>query len=235
MATIDLSNVKFPITSLTKAQYAALTPKNPAYLYVITDATGSETTIYFGERALATTQSPIGVLVENVTQEVTGGGDVNLTIHYSDETTEVLTLFNQANVVSNVALDGDTNELVVTKMNAAASRIDISPIVAAAIGNPVVDVAFNSSTYVLTFTYKDDTTTVVDLPLESVFSAVAYDDETHKLTFTLVSGSTTVIDLTDLVPVTVSVIDDTTDAAAIPTAQAVVDFVAGALKIGTVE
>jgi hypothetical protein len=63
----------------------------------------------------------------------------------------------------------------------------------------IKDVSFNSTTQAFTFTYTDNTTSVVDLVLESVIQSVSYSSTTKKLTFTLVSGSTTQVDLADLV------------------------------------
>jgi hypothetical protein len=66
-------------------------------------------------------------------------------------------------------------------------------------GKTVKSVAFDQDLQEFTFTYTDDTTTKVDLALESLIQDLAYDSETKKLTLTLVSGATTQVDLTDLV------------------------------------
>ncbi len=67
--------------------------------------------------------------------------------------------------------------------------------------NPVTNVEFDPSTQKFTFTYLDDSETVVDLVLESVIKDVTYDPETHKVKFTLVNNSETEIDLSDLIDV----------------------------------
>jgi hypothetical protein len=66
-------------------------------------------------------------------------------------------------------------------------------------GNPLKDIAFDTTTQTFTFTYEDNSTKTVDLVLESVLQSVTYDKTTHKMTLTVVGGSTTEIDLTDLV------------------------------------
>lgn len=234
MAVIDLSGVKFPIVSLTKAQYEALATKEEK-LYLISDATGADTTIYYAAKAVANTQSgTVGVVVESIATEVQENKDVALKITFTDSSTQLVTLFNQEHVVDAIELDDTTKEIVVTDGAGTETRLPLAPVINESIGNPVMGVSYVEATQALTFTHKDATTTVVDLPLESVIQSVAYDDETHMLTFTLVSGSTTQIDLSDLVPIAVTTIDENTDAAAIPTVQAVVDLLAQFLAIGSV-
>ena len=67
--------------------------------------------------------------------------------------------------------------------------------------NTLKNVSFNSTTFVITFTYLDDTTYTIDLPTESLIRDIDYDSDTHELTITLVSGATTTIDLSDLIDV----------------------------------
>ena len=67
-----------------------------------------------------------------------------------------------------------------------------------------LEVAMDSSTYVLTFTCKDGTGTTIstqsiDLPLESVVVSGEYDSDTKSIILTLQNGNTITIPVSDLV------------------------------------
>ena len=93
------------------------------------------------------------------------------------------------------------------------------PIGKGATGKVVKLVEFDDETNVFTFTYTDDTTTTVDLVLESVIKNVDYSQATHKLTLTLVNGSETEIDLSDLVDIYTS---GNSDSVAVSIAEGVI-------------
>src|SRR5690554_1336077 len=53
MATIDLSNVKFPIVNITKTLYDELDERDSNVLYVIRDAVFGDITMYLGDVSLS--------------------------------------------------------------------------------------------------------------------------------------------------------------------------------------
>ena len=65
--------------------------------------------------------------------------------------------------------------------------------------NMVKDVSYESLTHKITFTFYDNTTQLLDLPLESTIVGASYDNATKDITFTLQNGSTLIVPLDDLV------------------------------------
>lgn len=55
--------------------------------------------------------------------------------------------------------------------------------------NYIKNVSIDNDTFVITFTKRDNTTTTIDLPLESVVVNAEYNNTTHNLTLTLQNGT----------------------------------------------
>jgi len=60
-------------------------------------------------------------------------------------------------------------------------------------GNFVKDVSLNDTNYVMTFTFENNTTKEIDLPIESMIVDVTYDDVNKELIFELDNGNTVVV------------------------------------------
>lgn len=98
-----------------------------------------------------------------------------------------------------------------------------------------LEVAMDSSTYVLTFTCKDGTGTTIstqsiDLPLESVVVGGSYDSDTQSIVLTLQNGNTISIPVSDLVD---GLVDTTTFETAIQGIEDELDTKANANEVYT--
>ena len=96
-----------------------------------------------------------------------------------------------------------------------------------------LEVAMDSSTYVLTFTCKDGTGTTIstqsiDLPLESVVVSGEYDSDTQSIILTLQNGNTISIPVSDLVD---GLVDTTTFETAIQGIEDELDTKANANEV----
>ena len=65
--------------------------------------------------------------------------------------------------------------------------------------NMVKSASYEPLTHKITFTFYDNTTQLLDLPLESTIVGASYDNATKDITFTLQNNSTLIVPLDDLV------------------------------------
>ncbi len=65
--------------------------------------------------------------------------------------------------------------------------------------NMVKSVSYETLTHKITFTFYDNTTQLLDLPLESTIVGASYNNAAKDITFTLQNGSTLIVPLDDLV------------------------------------
>lgn len=112
---------------------------------------------------------------------------------------EINNIKNGTTTVKKAEQDKNGNDIVNTyETKVIVSGID-SRVTNLENANMVKSVSYQPMTHIITFTFYDNTTQSLDLPLESAIIGASYDNVTKDITFTLQNGSTLVVPLDDLV------------------------------------
>ena len=142
---------------------------------------------------------------ENDINEIDGRVGVNETDIYNLESdvddleTEIGNIKDGTTIVKKAEQDKSGNVIDLTyetKADADLAKVRITLLENA---NMVKSVAYQPLTHIITFTFFDNTTQSLDLPLESTIVSASYDNITKDITFTLQNGETLVVPLDDLV------------------------------------
>jgi len=142
---------------------------------------------------------------ENDINEIDGRVGVNETDIYNLESdvddleTEIGNIKDGTTIVKKAEQDKLGNVINLTYETKADANLAKVRITLLENANMVKDVDYEPTNHVITFTFFDGTTQLLDLPLESTIVSASYDNITKDITFTLQNGSTLVVPLDDLV------------------------------------
>lgn len=122
--------------------------------------------------------------------------DLDNVVNLQDQVDDIV---NGTTTVKKAEQDKNGNDIVNTyETKVIVSGID-NRVTSLENANMVKSVSYAPLTHVITFTFYDNTTQSLDLPLESAIIGASYDNVTKDITFTLQNGSTLVVPLDDLV------------------------------------
>jgi hypothetical protein len=117
-----MANLKLPVAQGTKAAYAAIQTKDANKIYILKDATESESNIFLGDL-------PLGKSAGKTLKEVAFNNTTNVfTFTYTDNTTEVIDLVLES-VIQDIDYNHTTRKLTFTLVNGATSNIDLADLV----------------------------------------------------------------------------------------------------------
>lgn len=209
--------------SVTAAQYAAITTKDPNALYFLTDANRLyKGDVPFSHPVEVVSDFPangeVGTLyvksgtyearVRNGASWATVSLPVTGTVGSSPSDNEIATAKAVKEYVDNQIINVNTGlsgaitdvSYVPSSKSLSVKTGSASPVVTALSGL-FDDVSYDGATGVLTFATNGGTPKTVNLPVENFLSAASFDDSTSILTLTLTNGSTVTVSLADLIDV----------------------------------